>query len=131
LTYRWVEHTAEVELALDAATPEEVFRDALTALAELVDEAGDGEPVRRRIELEAPSLADLLAAWLEELVFLAETEALVPGRAEEVEVAAGRLAAVVAGRTGAPRPVVKAVTYHGLRFEYEEGRWRAHVVLDV
>jgi SHS2 domain-containing protein len=131
VTYSWIEHTAEVELALEGATPEEVFADALAALGELVDDEGRGDAVRRRVELHGETTADLLAAWLDELVFLAETEALVPERAEELSLRGGSLSAVVAGRAGAPRPVVKAVTYHGLRFEHEGGCWRAHVVLDV
>ncbi len=131
MSYRWVDHTAEVELALEGATEEEVLRDALVALGELLDDEGGGEPVRRAVELQAPTRADLLAAWLEELVFLAETEALVPERADELELRPDGLAAVVVGRDGAPRPVVKAVTYHGLRFDHEGGRWRARVVLDV
>ena len=129
--YRWVEHTAELGLELEAGSDEELFAEALTAFAELVEGGDGGEPARHRVELAAASRADLLVAWLEELLFLADVEAFVPDAVERIELGEGALAATVAGRTAAPRPLLKAVTYHGLRFDAEGGARRAYVVLDV
>ena len=130
--YRWVEHTAELELAIEAASEEDVFADALAAYAELVGPAPEGETAVHSVEAEAPDPAALLAAWLEELVFLAETEAFVPERAE-IALRPGGLHARVSGRRGDPPHIVKAVTYHDLEFSLSPaGRgWRARVVLDV
>jgi SHS2 domain-containing protein len=129
--YQWLEHTAELELELAGDTEEEVFRDALAAFAELVAESDGGERVRHELALHGAGRADLLARWLDELVFLADTESFVPERLESFELDEHVLTSVVGGRLGSPRPIVKAVTYHALRFEHEGGRWRAHVVLDV
>jgi len=130
--YRWVDHTAELELELSGSTEAEVFEQALAAFAELVGNGEDtGEPVRHAVALTAADRGDLLAQWLEELVFLADAESFVPERVGELELSERALRAVVAGRRGAPRPIVKAVTYHDLEFEREGGRWRARVVLDV
>src|SRR5919201_665792 len=70
--YRWVDHTGEVELEIEAGSEVEVFGDALGALAELlgVQEQGDE---RRTLTVSGADRAALLAAWLEELVFLAES----------------------------------------------------------
>jgi SHS2 domain-containing protein len=127
--YRFVEHTAELEVELEAESAEEALEDGLRALAELLGPA-KGEELERTVELEARDLSALLALWLEELVFLADTDGLVPERADVV-VEGSRLRAVVHGRRGAPRPLVKAVTLHRLRFGPENGRWRGRVVLDV
>jgi SHS2 domain-containing protein len=129
--YRWVDHTAEMELHIEAATREEVFAEALAAFGELVSRDGDQEPARHDVALEASDDAGLLVAWLEELVFLAETEDFVPERAVRLELGDGRLGAEVAGRRGRPAHLVKAVTYHGLSFEQLNGNYRARVVLDV
>ena len=129
--YRWVEHTAELGLELEAGSDEQLFADALAAFAELVEGGARGEPARHRVELEGRTRADLLVAWLEELLFLADAEAFVPERVEELELGERTLRAAVAGRAGSPRPLVKAVTYHDLQFESEGGRRRAYVVLDV
>lgn len=127
--YRFVEHTAELELELEASSPEGVLAEALRAFAELAG-AGEGETVERPVEVTASDLPALLAAWLDELVFVAETESLLPDGAE-ITIEDGRVAGVLHGRRGEPRPLVKAVTLHRLRFRRENGVWRGRVVLDV
>jgi SHS2 domain-containing protein len=129
MAYRFADHTAELELELEADSAEGVLVDALRAFAELVGR-GDGEPCERRVVVEAGDLPALLAAWLDELVYLTETESFVPEHAE-LSLERLRLTAIVRGRRGAPRPLVKAVTLHRLRFRSEDGRWHGRVVLDV
>jgi SHS2 domain-containing protein len=139
--YRWVEHTAELELELDAATERGVLADALRALEELL-EGGQGRPgdrvgepcsqlERRALRAAARDRPALLAAWLEELLFLSESEGFIPVEIEDLSLGADWLSAIVAGRIGESRPLVKAVTYHRLRFEPAEGRYRGRVVFDV
>lgn len=127
--YRFVEHTAELELELEAGSAEGVLTEALRAFAELAG-TGTGEPVERKIELEAADAPTLLAAWLDELLFLADTERLLPVDAE-LAVTGNRLAGTLRLREGEPRPLVKAVTLHRLGFGRENGVWRGRVVLDV
>jgi SHS2 domain-containing protein len=130
LSYRWVDHTAEVELHIDAATPELVFKDALGAFAELVG-AVSGPSDTIIVQLEAPDRGALLVQWIEELIFEAETEGFVPEAAHILHLSAKAVSAELIGRRGNPRPLVKAVTYHGLEFEPAGEGWRAKVVLDV
>lgn len=127
--YRFVEHTAELEVELEAESAEGVLQEALRAFAELAGH-GRGELVERSIDLEASDLPLLLAAWLDELLFLAETERILPEEAE-VAIQDTRVTGVVRGRPGFPRPLVKAVTLHRLRLRPENGVWRGRVVLDV
>jgi SHS2 domain-containing protein len=129
--YEWVEHTAELELRLEAASAEELFAEGLRALAELLDGELEGEPARHAVATSAPDRATLLADWLNELVYLSEAEAFIPKRVERIALSETDLEAEVAGRRARPRPLVKAVTYHGLSLAEEGGRWRATVVLDV
>ena len=127
--YRWVDHTAELELEIEAETAEEVVREAARALAELL---GEGEPAgTRAVEVEAGDRAALLAAFVEELVYLAESEQLVPRAVNDVELRPGRLRAHVELGRGDPPHLVKAVTYHRLAFEPHEHGYRARAVLDV
>lgn len=130
MSYEWVEHTSELELRVEAPSEELVFQDTMKALAELLNEGGAGPEVTRQIQLEAPDRAALLVAWLEELLFLAETEGLVPTEVELVRRNT-HLEATVHGRIGEPRPLVKGITYHGLEVEKVAGSWRAQVVIDV
>jgi len=128
--YRWVEHTGEVELAIEASTESEVFADALAALIELLEIEGDHEE-ERAIEATAADRPTLLAAWLEELVVGAEVDGFEPVALRELELRPRAVRAVVEGRYGEPSPLVKAVTYHRLAFEPADSGYRATVVLDV
>lgn len=129
--FRWVDHTAELELEIEAPSEDAVFEDALAAFAELAGDA-DGPSVTREVEVEAPDRALLLVEWLSELVYLSETEELVAERLSSLDLAGTRLRATVEGRRGEPRHLVKAVTLHRLELRRDaKVGWRARVVLDV
>ncbi len=130
MSYRWVEHTGEVQVEIEAATEEAVFKDAARALGELLADAG-GEPVSRQVTLDGHERAALLVDWLDELVFLAETEGLVPEAVGRIELSARGLVAAVRCRRGSPRHLVKGATYHRLEFKRSRHGCRATVVLDV
>jgi SHS2 domain-containing protein len=127
--YEWHSHTAELELYVEAGSEEAVFEDALHALAELLGPA-DGPEETHEVELAAADRGALLVAWLEELLFFAETGRFVP-KSAEVELTGEHLRATVRGRTGDPSPLVKAATYHRLEFTKSDGVWHARVTLDV
>jgi SHS2 domain-containing protein len=131
VSYSWVEHTAELELRIEAESEHGVFDDALSALAELLADDGGGEPVAHEVTAAAPDRAALLARWLDELVYLAETDGFIPERLTSVDLAGDRIAATVQGRRAAPRHIVKGATYHRLTFEPAASGYRATVVLDV
>jgi SHS2 domain-containing protein len=134
--YRWIDHTAELELEVRAESEADVLGEAFTAMGELLAEGeregeGYGPTISRRVVIEAVTRPVLLAEWLSELAFFAETEGLVPERIAELTLEAERLEAMVEGRRGQPRHFVKAVTYHRLAFEANGDGWRATAVLDV
>jgi SHS2 domain-containing protein len=131
MTYTWAEHVGELELRVDAPDEAAVLSDATRALGELLATEGGGEPERRDVSAEGADRAGLLAAWLEELVFLAETEGFVPEAVEDLVLEPQRVRARVGGRRGTPPHLVKAVTYHRLAFEPAGDGWRAVAVLDV
>jgi SHS2 domain-containing protein len=129
--YRWVGHTAELELEIEAQSEAEVFAEALAAFAELVG-GRRGRTATRQVDVQADDHALLLVEWLSELIYLSEVEDFVPGRITSLELGDGRLRATVAGHLGNPRHVVKAVTLHRLELRGDDRvGWRARVVLDV
>jgi SHS2 domain-containing protein len=141
MTYGWAEHVGELELWVEAPDEAAVFAEALRALGELLaseggpgrsdDLAAAGSPDRLDVVAAGQDRATLFASWLEELVFLAETEGFVPAAVEDLVLEPERVRARVAGRRGSPPHLVKAVTYHRLSFEPVDGGWRAAAVLDV
>jgi SHS2 domain-containing protein len=130
VTYEWREHTAEIELRIVAASEEDVFGEAADAFGRYVELERGGEPARHEIELEEPDRGTLLVALLEELIFLVDTEGFVPDRTR-LHLDGNRLAGVLEGRRTRIDPIVKAATYHGLRFDRNGEVWDARIVFDV
>ena len=129
--YRWVDHTAEVELVIEADSEERVFSEALAGLGELMSDEGTAETATYSVSAAAPDHAALLVEWLNEVVYLAETEALVPERVERLDLEDRAVESAIAGRRAAARPLVKAATYHRLELAERDGSWHATVVFDV
>lgn len=131
-SHRFVEHTGEVELELEAPTRAGLFEEAVIALGELVTlDTGALPAAAWEVSVSAGDNAALLAAWLDELVFRAESEELLPLRAERVTVDGSTARGLVTGCKGEAPHLVKGVTYHRLVVEQREDGWRARVVLDV
>jgi SHS2 domain-containing protein len=129
--YRWIEHTGELEVELEASTEHGVFEAAFEAMRDLLSDGEAPERLEIPVQVEGRDRAALLAAWLGELAFLAETRGLAPDRLALLELDEGGLRALVQGWEGSPPHLVKGATYHRLRFEPAGAGWRARVVLDV
>jgi SHS2 domain-containing protein len=126
-----VEHTRELELELRAGSEREVFELGFEAMRELLSADALEPAPARDVSLRAPDRAALLADWLAELAFLAETDGFVPQRLVSLDLTGDALEARVEGHRGEPPHLVKGATYHRLALERAEGGWRATVVLDV
>ena len=131
--HSFVEHTSEVELRLEAPTLAALFVEAGRAVAELMlGEATGPETVTEQVTVTAPDRAALLAAWIDELVFRAETRKAVFTRFDVTRVDESEIAAEIRGiAEPVIKTAVKAATFHELRVAEENGRWVASVVLDV
>jgi SHS2 domain-containing protein len=135
--YELVDHTADIGVHAWGSTPEQVFEEAGRALFSLVcdpREVDERETVE--ISLEAEGMDLLLAAWLNELLYVFEARKLVLSQFEVREVDERSLRASV---TGEPLDLrrhvlcggVKAATLHELALERREGGWEGFVLLDV
>ncbi|HEV8663804.1 MAG TPA: archease [Candidatus Methylomirabilis sp.] len=139
--YRFLEDVAIADVAFEAWGVD--LADLLSAAGEatfavMADLAGIPEELTRRVRLEAPDPETLLFAWLEELIYRKDVDAVVFSRFA-VKVTEGPLLRLEATCIGAPirqdqmrmRADVKAVTYHLFSVERGEDGWRARVVLDI
>jgi SHS2 domain-containing protein len=129
-----VDHPAELILRICGSTLAELLVAAGEALAETMV---GGRPVappgpEREIVLTAPDAAALLVDWLNELVFLAETERWVARTFEVADASETTLRIRARGVTVESAPaLVKAATLHNLALERGPDGYRADVVLDV
>src|SRR3954447_22720009 len=117
---------------IEAESEQDVFADATVAFGELLtdDQDAPGPAAAHGVSASGHDRAALLAEYLEELIFLAETEGFVPRGLERLQLADDSLEALVAGHRPQPPHLVKAVTRHRLAFEPAAGGWRANVLLD-
>ena len=140
MTYRFIDHTADIGVEIEAASFESLLSVALLALTDTLTEA---ERVSLELELPldlvAPSREDLLVEWLGELVYLFETESVLLRQTDiEVEAEAGgwRLRATVRGEHYDPdrhdiKTLIKAITYHQLEVRSSRSGWFARVIFDL
>jgi SHS2 domain-containing protein len=90
----------------------------------------------RSLELTASTLDSLLVCWLNELLYLFDTERLLLGKFKIEKLSGCLLQARVRGafmdasrheiKTG-----IKAVTYHRLYVKQRNGLWECQVILDL
>ncbi len=135
----WFEHTADIGMRVHADSPEELFQTAAEALFDLI--VVDRQTVRpersQPFTLAADTLADLLAVWLEELLFQFETTHVLFGSfLVTLELDPPRLKATALGEPiDRARHVldheVKAVTRHAMRLSQHAGHWSAELILDI
>jgi SHS2 domain-containing protein len=135
--YELVDHTADIGVRLWGPTAEEVFEQAALALFSLVcDPLHVGSLETVEIELEAEAMDLLLAAWLNELLYVFEARRLVLTQFDIDELTERTLRARVTGEPlDTTRHVmcggVKAATLHELTLEKRDGGWEGFVLLDV
>lgn len=142
VAFEQFEHGADVGVRGFGATPAEAFEGAATALFTLLCD----DPTRlrpeasERVEVTAPGLEELLVAYLNELISLADVRGLVFGRfSVSIEAPPGGPARLT-GTAGGERfdrerhaftVLPKGASYTGLRVAEEGGRWVAQCVVDV
>lgn len=134
MPFRFLDHTADIQIECDAPDFPALLVAAAQALyaVALTEQAGRVE-IEQRIALEAASREDLLVRWLQELLFLLDTEEFV-GVAFDVHAGPCALQAVVGGYRCMPAQraeEVKSATYHELTVQTTDGGWQARFILDV
>jgi protein archease len=132
--HRFVEHTGELELRLQAADLASLLEEAARALAEIMAEDAGGSPTRasEHVELSASDRESLLVDWLNEIVYRTEVNKCVYGDVHVDRANDKHLEATLRGRdTSSPRTSVKAATWHRLRVHETPAGLEATVVLDV
>jgi SHS2 domain-containing protein len=138
-TIETFDHTADVGLRITGVDLDDLFRTAAEGLFDYV--VANRAEVRATFEdsvaLASDSTADLLLAWLGELIFRSETRHVL-FTTFNVRIAGSGLSlrATIAGEPiDRDRHVldheVKAVTHHGMSLVETEQGWVAEVILDI
>ncbi|MEE9224290.1 MAG: archease [Thermoplasmata archaeon] len=134
MKYEFIEHTADIGIKAYGETLEESFANAALGMFNVMTDVSKVEPVGEfDVKVESDTLENLLVDWLGELIFLHETQDVLLSEFD-VEIDGLSLDAKVRGETidrekHELKDDVKAVTYHMLEVNQEEGYLK--VLLDI
>ena len=134
---KYIEHPSDVGFEAYGDSLEELFANAAIAMYSLmtdVDEIeGDEE---REIEINSEDFQSLMFDWLDELIFLFDSESLVM-RSFDIAIDESNFSIQGTCKGGKFDPskhvsgiIIKAVTYNMMEVKKNEV-WKARVVLDV
>jgi SHS2 domain-containing protein len=135
--YELIDHTADLGISIRARCLPELFACAANALFDLTCDLESVIPRRSiHLQLENPELEGLMVAWLNELIFLHETQRLLFKSFDLIISGNYLLSAKVEGEDLDPNKHTiyrsfKAATYHQLEVLQEEGWWTARIIFDV
>ncbi len=137
MKYRFIDHTADIAFEVYGRSFEELLKNAASAFYDAFVDVSRVELERDvKIEVEGEDEEIVLYRWLNELLYLFDTEFFA---AKNVDVrverngdikAAGKLSG---GRFSAECVKVepKAITMHRFKVERVEDGWKAFVVVDI
>jgi SHS2 domain-containing protein len=133
--FELLEHTADVGIRAWGASLAEAFTQAALGLAELMGVRVPGPGERRRLRVEGEDEEELLVGFLNELLYVHETELAGFCSVRVLEVGGGAVEAeveLVPLREPGAGVAVKAATYHQVAVERRpDGTVEVRVFVDV
>lgn len=136
--FKFLEHTADAKFQAFGKTMEEAFSNAALATFSIITNTKKvKENVKHDIECSAKDLKSLLYDFLEELVFLLDTEDFLLNNVGEIKIYKDELyflRAVVVGDKADNYETtgdIKAVTYYDMEIKKEKNKCMVQVVLDL
>ncbi|MFP4106801.1 MAG: archease [Phycisphaerae bacterium] len=130
------EHTADVGLAAEADSAEELLEALGEGLARFIcPKKPEGNDLRE-VEVEAEDTESLCVDFLWEIMSIMNFESFVVAGVKVTAFSEVSVRAELTGETFDPDrheydAEVKAVTHHELTFEQQGGKWVARVILDL
>jgi len=138
MAYKYLEHVSMADVTVEATGKDltEVFQSAADATIKVMAKPETVEPrITKEISIENEDPAKLLYAFIEELVYIKDADAIVFNKVD-VKVEGNKCTATVKGDKADPSKQeletdVKAITMHYYKLEQTQEGWRAQFVLDV
>ena len=134
--YKFIDHTADVMFEAYGGNLNKLFENSGLALQELQVELKNVKPkIIREIHLENKSVEMLLFDFLQELIFLKDTEQLIFSKIK-INVKDNKLNAICYGekidiKKHECKVDAKAITLHKYEVKKEKDKWIARVIVDI
>jgi SHS2 domain-containing protein len=137
MAFEYRKHTADIQIVSSAETLEEAFSEAAKAFTGILTDDVIQEKSVQSLEVSAESKEALFFEFLDELVFLLDTEGFVASRIDADILDLGSqwaINGVIHGDNISDydhHGDVKAPTYHQLSVTNKDGVWTCSAVLDL
>ncbi len=132
--FELIDHTADVGIVAYGTNVKEAFANAARGMFSIITELDEiAEAEYRDIELTAPDQESLLVEWLNELIYLFDTENILFKRFDITQLSDTQLKARAYGEKVAKHKLktgIKATTYHMLKVERNKG-CRVQALFDI
>jgi SHS2 domain-containing protein len=135
--YEVFEHTADIGMHAYGSTLRELFIHAAQGMESLIVSPEQvGVQVSRHIVVEGHDIVSLLIAWLNELIFLFDTEYLIFREFEIESLTETRLEGRALGEPYDAHhhelsSAIKAVTWHEAAVEQTDEGYKARIIFDI
>jgi SHS2 domain-containing protein len=135
--FRFIDHTGDLGIEVFGDSLASLFQHAGEAFTAIVTDGGMiGLRESRRISLEADGVEDLLVRWLNEFIFLFDTQGLLLRAFDIISIDDRHVKADVQGEVYDEtrhqiKTTVKGATYHQLEVIRKDGTWKARVIFDL
>lgn len=134
--FRFFDHEADIGVEIYGESFEELFKNAAHALFSIiVEKRGENSDVTYEKKIELKKDGELLISFLNELIFLWETEGFVLEDLS-IELDEEKLKATLFGKkfdekVHAVKKEVKAVTYHNFEIKKTDSGYTSRLIFDI
>lgn len=139
MKFEFLPHTADVKFRAWGETIEELFKNCANALFVVLSQKKVRSKKKMSIRAEGNDLEGLMYNFLEDFLFLLDSENFIPGKVEDIQLDKEnfKIIAKVSGDDANPKDRdygishVKAITYNEMEITHLPKMWSARIVLDV
>lgn len=136
MKYRFLEHTADIKFVAFGKSLEKAFKNSALALKESMLKKRVRRKIKREIIVKGDNLENLLYNFLEEILFLFDSENFLSGKVKKLKINEENLTlrAILLGdfsNNYTFNSHIKAITYHGMKIKKIKKSYLCYVVLDV
>ena len=133
MPFEEISHTADWSIRVWAEDLAGLLTESARGMYTLSNaEQGEGAKTKRELSREAVDAESLLVEFLEELLYLSESEGLIFDQFDILEIKETKLNAMMEGRAlRLQEKEIKAVTFHNLAIRESERGLEVEIVFDV
>jgi SHS2 domain-containing protein len=134
--FKFLEHTADIKFQAYGKNLNEVFENSAYAMLNVLSESKIKSKIKKNIHVKGRDLENLLYNFLEELLFLFDSENFILSKIRKIKIDKKnfKLKAEITGDKSSNYKInlgIKAVTYNEMFVKKMKDKWVSQVVIDV